>query len=375
MKLRRLRRLLPGLLVTVAVGLVGLLLVATGRIPVAASAGHSAIAYWFLHSAMREAVQAQAADITAPPLDDPILVQRAAPHFDLNCAPCHGAPGVQGSLTVAGATPKPPSLAHKLGEWRARELFWIVKHGIKYTGMPAWPAQEREDEVWAMVAFLERLPQLSPDEYRRLADGAAVAGRGDARLGDLSSGSASTDIEPCTRCHGRDGNGTGDGAFPRIAGQSEAYLFAALAAYAGGARHSGIMQVQARSLDRQQMRALARHYAAQSPRVGRPQHGPDAGQRLARGRRIAEQGLPERGVPACDSCHGAAPPRNPAFPLLDGQHADYLVQQLQLFRQQRRGGSPYAGLMSFIAERLDERAIRDVALWYATRPAGRLDDR
>ncbi|MFP5306513.1 MAG: c-type cytochrome [Gammaproteobacteria bacterium] len=369
MNLPPLRRLLPGLLVTAAAGGVALLFVVAGRIPVAASTGHSAIASWFLHSAMREAVQAQAADIAAPPLDDPILAQRAAPHFDLNCAPCHGAPGVQRSLTAAGATPKPPSLTHKVGEWRARELFWIVKHGIKYTGMPAWPALEREDEVWAMVAFLERLPQLSPTEYRRLAGGAAVAGRGDARLGDLSSGSASTDIEVCTRCHGSDGNGTGDGAFPRIAGQPEEYLFAALAAYASGARHSGIMQVQALALDGQQMRALARHYAAQPPRAGRPELGADAGQRLARGRRIAEQGLPERGVPACDSCHGAAPPRNPAFPLLRGQHASYLVLQLQLFRQERRGGSPYAGLMSFVADRLDERTIRDVALYYATRPA------
>lgn len=364
MKLARLRPLLPGLWVTAAAGVLALLLVAAGRISVAASAGHSAIADWFLHTAMREAVQAQAADITAPPLDDPRLLQRAAPHFDLNCAPCHGAPGVPRSLTLAGATPSPPSLMHRLGEWRARELFWIVKHGIKYTGMPAWPAQQREDEVWAMVAFLERLPQLSAAQYRRLADG-ALAGD-DAGSAAPPAGGASSAIGSCARCHGRDGNGTDDGAFPRIAGQPEEYLFAALAAYASGERHSGIMQVQARALDRQQMRALARHYAAQAPRAGRPRPGPDAGQRLARGRRIAEQGLPERGVPACDSCHGAAPPRNPAFPLLHGQHADYLVQQLQLFRWQRRGGSPYAGLMFFVAGRLDERAIQDVALWYAT---------
>ena len=53
--------------------------------------------------------------------------------------------------------PPPPELSKAAKEWKDEELFWIVKHGIKYTGMPSWVAAERDDEVWSVVAFLKRL--------------------------------------------------------------------------------------------------------------------------------------------------------------------------------------------------------------------------
>jgi hypothetical protein len=67
--------------------------------------------------------------------------------------------------------PSPPDLSTAVRDWRDRELFWIVKHGIKYTGMPAWVAAQRDDEVWAIVAFLRRLPTLDAAGYRELALG------------------------------------------------------------------------------------------------------------------------------------------------------------------------------------------------------------
>jgi mono/diheme cytochrome c family protein len=53
--------------------------------------------------------------------------------------------------------PQPPDLADVVGEWNNAQLFRIVKHGVRFTGMPAWPMQDRDDEVWAMVAFLREL--------------------------------------------------------------------------------------------------------------------------------------------------------------------------------------------------------------------------
>ena len=58
--------------------------------------------------------------------------------------------------------PSPPDLAVAMRPWKERELFWIVKHGFKYTGMPGWVALEREDEIWAVVAFLKKMPTLAP---------------------------------------------------------------------------------------------------------------------------------------------------------------------------------------------------------------------
>jgi Cytochrome C oxidase, cbb3-type, subunit III len=82
-------------------------------------------------------------------------------------------------------TPPPPYLPPRIPKWEPNELFYIVKHGIKFTGMPAWPALDRDDEVWAMVAFLRQFPKLDADEYRRLAQGEAAPSGAVALLSDL----------------------------------------------------------------------------------------------------------------------------------------------------------------------------------------------
>lgn len=58
--------------------------------------------------------------------------------------------------------PPPPNLARSMRPWSDAELFWIVKHGIKYTGMPGWVALERGDEIWAVAAFLREMPSIEP---------------------------------------------------------------------------------------------------------------------------------------------------------------------------------------------------------------------
>jgi mono/diheme cytochrome c family protein len=79
--------------------------------------------------------------------------------------------------------PSPPDLAVAMRPWKERELFWIVKHGFKYTGMPGWVALGREDEIWAVVAFLKKVPTLAPESYRDLALGKV---RVSERSGSLS---------------------------------------------------------------------------------------------------------------------------------------------------------------------------------------------
>ncbi|QTP61096.1 c-type cytochrome [Billgrantia antri] len=357
------------------------LIVWSGLVPISASSGHWPVTRWFLHFAMRNAVENRASGIKAPMLSDPALVLKGAGHYATGCMPCHGAPGRPRSLIVQQMTPEPPLLAQRVHEWRPEQLFWIIKHGVKFTAMPAWASLQREDEVWAMVAFLQELPTLSSERYVQLAYG--ERDEADA-IGEAASGSLRALSEPmgpllanCSRCHGADGRGRGLGAFPKLAGQSEAYLWTSLLAYAEGERNSGIMQPIAAGLSKADMRSLAAHYAGREDAASQPaRQRANAGEpgeaiagpaSIARGRDIARQGVPEQGVPSCVDCHGPrSEPSNPHYPRLAGQYADYLALQLSLFKSDKRGGSPYVRIMHSAAKGLDETQIRDVASYYSS---------
>ena len=141
----------------IAAGIAALAIGWSGFVSIAANTGHYAPVGWFLHWTMGNAVDTQSIGIKVPEgvsLSDPALVRRGAGHFQTNCVACHGAPGQPQSAAMTAMMPPPPPLGDKIGTWRDRELFWIVRHGIKYSGMPAWTTQSRPDEVWAMVAFL-----------------------------------------------------------------------------------------------------------------------------------------------------------------------------------------------------------------------------
>ena len=349
-----------------AAGVVGMAVAWSGVIDVSASSGHWKATDWFLHWVMRKSVRTHSLGVIAPDLDDPAMIRRGAGHYATGCAPCHGAPGEKRNPVVLQQTPPPPTLDDLHG-WRDRELFWVVKHGVKFTAMPAWVARTRDDEVWSMVAFLRAMRHLEPDVYRRLANGDSAPAGGTAGLDRLSRPVDGSALADCARCHARDGAGHGDGAFPSLAGQSEAYLRDALDAYADGRRHSGMMQPAAARADPAQRAALAAHYAAQPP--AQPAAPATDPARVAAGEAIARTGLPAQGVPACLSCHDTgARARNPAFPRLDGQHQDYLANQLRLWRDDARGGGPYAHLMRLVARRLTPEQVEAVAAYFAARP-------
>jgi cytochrome c553 len=356
--------LIAGGLVVLA-GFVGFLVLAIGIVPVKASSGHWWITEAILQFGKRRSVTTHSAGMDPLALGDPALVLRGAGHYETGCRPCHGSPEHKQPRVARAMLPPPPYLGERIGEWTPEQLAYIVEHGIKLTGMPAWPAKGRRDEVRAVVAFLLVLPNLDARGYRRLVFGDEAPPPTEAL--DLGAGPPPrAAVEVCARCHGRDGAGRG-GAFPRLAGQRPEYLFQALRAYAADARQSGFMQPIAAALEEEEMRALAEHYARlppAAPAVG----SPDA---IARGALIAARGIPEQRVPACAQCHGPAPTRrNPAYPLLAGQSAAYLELQLELLATGRRGGSPYAHIMEdHVAPRLTAAQRKDVALYYAAIPA------
>ena len=343
---------------------------ASGLIPIRASAGHWGITEWFLRFSLRRALATQSVGTTVPPdLNDPDLIQRGAAHYELACRACHGAPGEPRPRLAAHMLPAPPDLAPRVRASTPARLFQAVKHGIKFTGMPAWPAPRRDDEVWAMVAFLGAYPDLAAADYRRLAGREPEPpAPGRAVFSPLD---APATAQSCARCHGSDGLGRGNAGMPHLAGQRADYVREALQAYAAGRRHSGTMEIVAAELSAAAIDELARHFAAlpPAPARGRPDGSPAA---IARGEIIARNGIPADRVPACLECHAPGGRRGkPEFPLLAGQPAGYLELQLALFRENRRGGSDHEHLMRTIAGRLTPEQARDVAHYFASqRPAG-----
>jgi cytochrome c553 len=353
------------LVVLAAIALGGFLFVSAGLMPIAASEGHWPVTQWFLHYVMRRSVSSSTAGVEAPRLDDPALVLKGAGHYATNCLPCHGAPGRPRPQLVQKMVPQPPYLPDKVDDLSSEGLFWVVKHGIKYTAMPGWVAQERDDEVWAMVAFLQRLPDLDAQQFESLAYGER-AGMRDAGTGLVQlQAPPSSALANCARCHGSDGTGRGNGAFPRLVGQRKDYLRASLQSYASGDRHSGIMQPLSAELRPREIERLARHFAAQD--AAAPKAEPADTAAIARGRALAFRGDPKRRLPSCVECHGPGDAeRNPMYPELAGQYADYLALQLRLFKTGSRGGTGYAPVMREIAGRLEEGDIRDLSVYYAS---------
>lgn len=356
------------LLTLAAVAFAGGLFAASGVYNVSARVGHWPVTAWLLHFMMRQSAQTHALGIQSPPLDDPRMTIRGATWFAVGCAICHGEPGSRFTPIVHYMTPEAPRLAPLIDSWEARELFWVVDQGIKYTGMPAWSTPDRPDEVWSMVAFLQKLPQLDAAEYRELAFAPGPEEGLEPTIANLEIDEKVTGtLEQCVRCHGYDGMGRGTGAFPFIGGQSERYLFDSLRAFAAGNRASGIMQPIAAALDAEAMAALARYYGSIADPAARG--APSAAGNVERGAAIALEGQPGQRVPACRHCHG--PGRiaaNSVFPRLAGQNYEYLVTHLELWRSGVRGGTDWAAVMTTVAEGLDDQQIRDVAAYYASLP-------
>jgi cytochrome c553 len=331
----------------------GFAVAASGIIPIKASSGHWPITAWFLNFSKERSIATHTLGMTLPDLSDPTLILYGAGHYEAGCRPCHGSPEQRMPRVPAAMTPHPPYLPPIIAQREPEELFYVVKHGIKFTGMPGWPAQHRDDEVLGVVAFLLALPALDATSYRKLVHG------------ERTHESATLTIaRDCARCHGADGNGRELPAYPKLAGQKREYLERALAAYARGERASGMMEPLAADLTASERRALADYYSNLPRAASRAMSDTAA---IERGRAIATRGIEASSVPSCMDCHGpGGQRRNASYPELAGQFAEYLTRQLELFHDRRRGGSSYAHLMMHVAPRLSEAQIRDVATYYAS---------
>jgi len=139
-----------------------------GWYDISATDQHLRPTYWLLDASMRRSIKWRAADIEVPDLADPQKLRAGASLYREHCQQCHGAPGVAPEPFALGMTPVPVPLVHTARAWSPAEMYWVVKEGLKMTGMPAWKYRMSDEHIWSVVAFLPALAQLTPRQYAEL---------------------------------------------------------------------------------------------------------------------------------------------------------------------------------------------------------------
>ena len=137
----------------------------SGLYNVGAAKPHTRFTFWVTHETMIHSVRRHAKKIVAPAKVSAAQVVRGFCAYETHCVACHGAAGIARRHWAGGMEPQPPYLLDATQTFRPRELFWIVKNGIKMTGMPSWKDSMTDAQVWEVVAWLEASRQLPPQTY------------------------------------------------------------------------------------------------------------------------------------------------------------------------------------------------------------------
>lgn len=146
--------------------LAGAAVVYFGAYDIAADVPHSWPMLSLMNVTRGRSVEVRARGIEVPDLSDPQLVLKGAGQYAAMCTNCHLAPGMGNSELRAGLYPQPQNLSKvRVGP---REAFWIIKHGLKMTAMPAWGASHDDEAIWSLVALVQKLPDMTPQQYRDL---------------------------------------------------------------------------------------------------------------------------------------------------------------------------------------------------------------
>ena len=170
----------------------------SGIYDASASSSHSGLMDWLLSTTSNASVTRRAKHIDVPNLDNDPLVLAGVNDFDAMCTGCHGAPGKTPTALARGLNPPAPDLTESAKFMTPAELFWVTKHGIRMTGMPAWGATHQDDELWPVVALMMALPTLDADAYRAMLDSAAGIGHHSA---DNNSGGEAPSHQDSTHHH------------------------------------------------------------------------------------------------------------------------------------------------------------------------------
>lgn len=198
------------LLTLAMLGVLGVVsFVYSGFYNVSALGQHTQPMYALIDDSLRASIRIRASAIDPPPLDKLDWRGEGVALYRAHCVQCHGAPGVAPDHFALGLTPKPTATMEMARSRSERELFWVIKHGIKMSGMPAWEYRLTDEQMWTLTAFILRSRYLTVQEYSRLAEQAPAlhpaapdsVDRASAGNTPVEKGRAATHQYGCVTCH------------------------------------------------------------------------------------------------------------------------------------------------------------------------------
>jgi mono/diheme cytochrome c family protein len=155
----------------------------TGAFNVATAWQDPAPLRWVLVTTRESSIERRAQAVQAPIANAAARIDDGFRSYREMCVICHGSPGGERSPLARGLNPKPPDLSKIGHRMSAAKLFWVIKNGIRMSGMPAWGPSHSDTELWDIVAFVRALPNMSATEYHAL-DQRLPPGHGDDGHGD-----------------------------------------------------------------------------------------------------------------------------------------------------------------------------------------------
>lgn len=155
------------IVVVALIVIIGLVIVYGGFYDVSAMHDEGKTRAWLFSTVMDNSVKRHAKDIEVPALGDSAQVAMGFEHFNEMCVTCHGAPGVPKSESGEGLNPMAPNLSKAAPDWSDAELFWIIKNGIRMTGMPAFGPTHEDNKISAIAAFVRQVEKMTPGDYQR----------------------------------------------------------------------------------------------------------------------------------------------------------------------------------------------------------------
>ena len=170
---------------SVAAGAILGIFVWSGFYNIGADDTHTKPVYALMETMRERSINRYANAIKVPDLTDPALIRQGAGNYDSMCTGCHLAPGMESTELSKGLYPAPPAFATtEVGN--PAHHFWVVKHGIKASGMPAWGKSMEDPYIWGMVALIQQLPKLDAAQYQALvaSSGGHSHGGGETAMDD-----------------------------------------------------------------------------------------------------------------------------------------------------------------------------------------------
>jgi hypothetical protein len=159
-----------GLAATLAVFALGAtVFVGSGVYDIGADDHHTKLTLSLIESLRDRSIDVRSRSLELRYVDAPERISAGAKRYASLCAGCHLAPGEAKSLVRIGLYPHPPNLAQEEVS-DGRRAFWIVKHGIKMSAMPAWGKTLDDAGIWDILSFIRKMPDMSADQYRQLTN-------------------------------------------------------------------------------------------------------------------------------------------------------------------------------------------------------------